>query len=102
MRLMVFFDLPVGTKEERREATRFRNALLKNGYYMVQFSVYARLCNGVDSSFMHMNKLKSFAPITGSIRCMIVTERQYASISVLSGKKTKNELPANAIQTSFL
>ena len=43
MRLIVFFDLPVGTKEERREATRFRNDLIKNGYYMVQFSVYARL-----------------------------------------------------------
>ena len=102
MRLIVFFDLPVGTKEERREATRFRNDLIKNGYYMVQFSVYARLCNGVDSTFMHLARLKTFAPKTGSIRCMSVTEKQYASIYVVSGKKVKKEMPAQNIQMSFL
>lgn len=43
MWLFVFFDLPVKTKPERRTATRFRNFLLKDGYMMIQFSVYARI-----------------------------------------------------------
>ena len=41
MRMIVFFDLPVQTKTERRYATTFRNFLLKDGYHMLQFSVYA-------------------------------------------------------------
>ena len=49
MRMIVFFDLPVQTKTERRHATAFRNFLLKDGYHMLQFSVYARVCNGNDA-----------------------------------------------------
>ena len=47
--MIVFFDLPVQTKTERRHATAFRNFLLKDGYHMLQFSVYARVCNGNDA-----------------------------------------------------
>lgn len=43
MRMLVFFDLPVKTREQRRAATRFRNFLLGDGYYMVQYSVYTRI-----------------------------------------------------------
>ena len=43
MRILVFFDLPVKTKKERREAARFRNFLLTDGYHMIQYSVYARV-----------------------------------------------------------
>ena len=102
MRVIVFFDLPVKSKAERSIATRFRNELIKNGYYMVQFSVYARLCNGVDSANMHIDRLQSFAPTTGSVRCMLVTEKQYATIKIVSGKKKKEEKPAKFVQLSFL
>ena len=47
--LFVFFDLPVGTKAERRVATRFRNFLKDDGYMMLQFSVYARVCRGEEA-----------------------------------------------------
>ena len=102
MRVIVFFDLPVKSKQERAVATRFRNDLIKDGYYMVQFSVYARLCNGVDSVYSHIDRLKYFAPTTGSIRCMLVTEKQYASMRILAGKKKKREKPVEYVQISFL
>ncbi|MFN8985285.1 MAG: CRISPR-associated endonuclease Cas2, partial [Burkholderiales bacterium] len=38
MRLMVFFDLPVVKKEDRRAYTVFRRFLLNDGYDMLQFS----------------------------------------------------------------
>ena len=44
MWLYVMFDLPVETKAQRREATRFRKDLLKDGFTMHQFSVYIRHC----------------------------------------------------------
>ena len=43
MRVLVFFDLPVLTAKERREYRRFRNELLKNGFIMLQESVYCKL-----------------------------------------------------------
>lgn len=46
MRLIVMFDLPTGTVGERRAANQFRHFLLHDGYYMMQFSIYVRLCNG--------------------------------------------------------
>ena len=47
--MLVFFDLPVKTGVERRNAARFRNFLLNDSYHMIQFSVYARVYNGTDA-----------------------------------------------------
>ena len=43
MRLILFFDLPMTTKEEVKIYTRFRKYLIKNGYMMMQFSVYCKI-----------------------------------------------------------
>ena len=43
MRVMVFFDLPVGTTAERREYARFRKGLIRDGFVMMQESVYCKL-----------------------------------------------------------
>ena len=102
MRVIVFFDLPVTTKDERRIATRFRKSLIDDGYYMVQFSVYARLCGGVDSANDIVNRLKRHAPKNGSIRCMTVTEKQYAQMKVIIGEVKKSEKSSEFYQMSFL
>lgn len=93
MRIIVFFDLPVKTKIERRKATQFRNFLIKDGYYMIQFSVYARLCNGIDMSEIHKKRLKANVPDNGSIRVLTITEKQYENIEIFLGKKCKYEKP---------
>ena len=81
---MVFFDLPVKTKTQRREATRFRNFLLMDGYHMLQYSVYARVCNGMDAVEKHRQRVKQNLPDNGAIRLMVITEKQYEAIDVLS------------------
>lgn len=101
MRVMVFFDLPVTTKEERRLATQFRHFLLNDGYHMLQFSVYARLCNSVENAEVHYRRLARVAPGGGSIRCMVVTEKQYAGMRLIAGKRAPDERPAESIQLSF-
>ena len=85
MRVLVFFDLPVKTKKQRREATRFRNFLLNDGYHMVQFSVYARVCNGMDAVNKHRGRIKNNLPENGAIRLLVITERQYEAIDILLG-----------------
>lgn len=93
MRVIVFFDLPVKTKRDRQIATRFRNYLLKDGFYMIQFSVYGRLCNGPDMAEIHKERLRTHIPNEGSIRVLTVTEKQYENIDVMLGKKSYYEKP---------
>ena len=88
MRILVFFDLPVVTAKERKAATKFRNFLVKDGYHMVQWSVYSRICNGTDAIAMHKSRLNQHLPEKGSIRMLTLTEKQYESIEVLLGTKT--------------
>lgn len=89
MRIMVFFDLPVKTKAQRREATRFRNFLLADGYHMLQYSVYARVCNGMDAVEKHRQRVKQNLPENGATRLMVITEKQYEAIDILLGKLTE-------------
>lgn len=91
MRIIVFFDLPVKTKKERRIATTFRNFLLKDGYHMIQFSVYSRICNGNDDVEKHKKRMKHNLPDNGSVRSLIITEKQYESIEILVGKLSREE-----------
>lgn len=85
MRLLVFFDLPVVTKAERRAYTLFRRFLINDGYDMIQFSVYGRILNGSDALEKHMKRLINSLPSNGSIRCLTVTEKQYAGTKLLVG-----------------
>ncbi len=53
---------------------------------MLQFSVYVRICNGMDNVKLHRMRLKANVPENGSIRMLVVTEKQYESIELLLGK----------------
>jgi CRISPR-associated protein Cas2 len=91
MWLFVFFDLPVGSKEERRQATRFRNFLKDDGFMMLQWSVYARVCRGDDAVDKHMQRVVKSLPGKGSVRALQVTDRQYARMRLLLGEAPKTE-----------
>ena len=91
MRMLVFFDLLVKTKAERRVATQFRAFLLKDGYHMIQYSLYARVCNGIDAVEMHEKRLRAQLPPSGSVRLLVVTEKQYEAIRILVGERCHEE-----------
>ncbi len=89
--MFVFFDLPVGTKKERRDATRFRNFLKDDGYMMLQLSVYARVCRGEEAADKHVQRVTRRLPSKGSVRALQVTDKQYARMKLLLGEAGKNE-----------
>jgi len=95
------FDLPVNKKELRKEYSRFRRFLLNDGYNMIQYSIYARICNGLDGVSKHERRLKENVPEKGCVRTMIVTERQYESMGVLVGGYTHQEKKVNTNQLSI-
>ena len=40
MRMLCMFDLPVDTEKEKRAYRIFRKNLIKEGFVMIQFSIY--------------------------------------------------------------
>lgn len=64
---------------------------MQDGYDMLQWSVYSRITNGNDNVRKHIKRLECNLPQEGSVRCLIVSERQYASIRILVGFQEKQE-----------
>jgi CRISPR-associated protein Cas2 len=91
MRLLVLFDLPTKAKSEQRQATQFRNHLLKDGFSMLQFSVYCRVCRGLDTVDKHIARLQKKLPLRGNVRVLIITERQYERMIIVLGLPKKEE-----------
>jgi len=87
MWLMAMFDLPVDTQAHRRAYARFRKLLLKDGFTMLQFSVYARFCVSEDASKVHREKIKKALPETGEVRVVTLTDHQFGKMEVFFGPK---------------
>jgi len=101
MKIIVFFDLPVTTAAKRKAANQFRQFLLKDGYQMLQLSVYSRIVKGRDSLQKHHNRLSANLPQEGSIRCLEVTEKQNATMKLLLGELKTQEKRVNSDQLSL-
>lgn len=92
MRILLFFDLPVVSKRDRKAYTKFRRFLLNDGYVMLQYSVYYRICNGDEAVQKHMKRLRQhIPPVNGAIRTLKVTEKQFEKMDILLGVASPNE-----------
>jgi len=80
MRLIVFFDLPTVTRQEKLTASRFRRFLIKQGFRMLQCSVYIRTTKASSDSERYVRIINSNCPKEGDIRCLTISEMQYAMI----------------------
>jgi CRISPR-associated protein Cas2 len=94
--VLVFFDLPVGTPEERRDANNFRKDLIKDGYFMVQFSVYARPCGTADRVETQVRRLKSKIPSQGEVRGLMISDAQWGRMIIMRSqqKADAEKMPA--------
>lgn len=75
---LVLFDLPVGTKQQRREATRFRKMLLDLGWSMEQFSVYVRYVPTGTSVAPEIRAMRRQVPAQGKVQIVGITDRQWS------------------------
>ena len=91
MRIIVMFDLPVITEKGKKIASKFRKYLLDDGYIMMQYSVYSRICKNNDDLNKHINRLRINSPKTGNIRLLQVTENQYNNMIMFCGTKSAEE-----------
>ena len=86
MWLFVLFDLPVGTKKERKAATGFRLKLLDLGFEMSQFSVYLRFCSGKEQVEAYERKIERALPAAGKVHLIAITDKQYENIRTYRGR----------------
>ena len=92
MRIIVFFDLPVVKPEQRREYTRFRKYLIKNGFIMMQESVYCKLALNGTSSDLILDRLRKNKPLEGIVQVLVITEKQYSKMEFITGEKVSEIL----------
>jgi CRISPR-associated protein Cas2 len=94
MWLFAMFDLPVDTPAARKQYARFRKALLREGFTMLQYSVYARFCASQEAADSRRKQIRAVLPPEGEVRLLAVTERQFGKMERFLGKK--REEPENA------
>ena len=82
MRLFVFFDLPIETAQQRKEYGLFRKHLIKEGYLMMQKSVYVKLAAGAA-----IMRLRKHRPPEGLVQVLKVTEKQFATMEYVTGNR---------------
>lgn len=87
MRLMVFFDLPVLTAKQRKDYRLFRKYLIKEGYLMLQESVYAKLVTNDANAGAAIMRLRKHRPPDGLVQVLKVTERQYETMVFITGNR---------------
>ena len=80
MRLIVFFDLPTLTPTDRRNYRQFIKYLDSEGYVMIQFFVYSKVCINNDAASTATKRVMQESPTQGDVRYLVVTENQYQKI----------------------
>lgn len=87
MWVFVYFDLPTTTKKDRRAYTDFRKNLLRDGFAMVQFSIYARHCNSMENAEVHKRRVKGAMPAKGEVIIFEITDKQFGMMEFYRGTK---------------
>lgn len=85
--LFAMFDLPVDTPDAKRQYTRFRKALLREGFMMLQYSVYARYFGSEEASLPHRARIQGSLPPDGQVRLVLITDHQFGKMEVFLGKR---------------
>ena len=86
MWIMVFFDLPTQTKEDRKLASRLREQLLNDGFTMFQFSIYLRHCASRENALVHIKRTKNNLPPNGKVGILEITDKQFGRMELFHGK----------------
>jgi CRISPR-associated protein Cas2 len=90
MRIIVFFDLPTTTVNDLREYRKFRRYLIKNGFIMMQESVYAKMTLNRTAEKLVIDGLKKNKPPAGMVQAISVTEKQFSGMENICGKVAAN------------
>jgi len=94
MWLMVMFDLPTKTKKDKKAYHWFHDELEKEGYMMLQYSVYAKVFASSESANYGKKRLKEFVDKNlkhGNVRLLAFTDKQFSNMEIIIGEQSTEE-----------
>lgn len=91
MRVLVLFDLPSISKQEKRSYIKFRREIMDDGFIMMQFSIYSRFCRNYQDAQKHIERTRAIAPKDGNIRILCITEKQFEDMILVIGDLSETE-----------
>ncbi len=97
MWVLVMFDLPVDTPEQRKAATGFRHDLLDLGFERCQYSVYLRFVEGREQATTTTRRVETVLPPGGKVYVLYFTDKQYTGIVRFDNRK-RQKPPKNPEQ----
>lgn len=92
MRVLVFFDLPSVHSTDKRNYRRFRKFLIKEGFVMLQESVYCKLVLNYSVLKSIKKKVENNSPSKGIVQILSITEKQYAAMDYITGSSSRKVL----------
>lgn len=87
MRIIVFFDLPTTSAIDLKNYRNFRKFLIKEGFMMMQESVYTKITKNMAHSAAIAHQVKLNLPKKGLVQMLTVTEKQYSRMEILLGEE---------------
>lgn len=95
MRMIVFFDLPNESLDEKKEYRKFRKFLIKEGFVMLQYSIYSKIVLNKTMSDLVRKRIYDNKPKSGLVQLLSITEKQFQSIEYIIGKSNSNVIQSD-------
>lgn len=95
MRVLVFFDLPTLSLEDKRGYRAFRKFLIKKGFLMLQESVYCKLALNQTVANGIVKSIKTNKPEEGLVQVLVITEKQFSKMEYICGEKQSSILDSD-------
>ena len=94
MWLVIMFDLPTQTKKDRKRYRWLSRYLDKEGFIRLQYSVYAKVFNSLQSANHGKKRMKEFLRVNvkkGNIRMLLFTDAQFGKMEIIVGEQSTQE-----------
>ncbi len=95
MRVILMFDLPMDTAEQRRNYSRFRRELIKNGFMMLQESVYTRILLTQSMQKSVYQLVRKIKPAEGLVQMLTITEKQFSHMEYVVGESKSDVIDSD-------
>lgn len=86
MRLLLFYDLPSVERKDLKEYRIFRKFLIKNGFIMLQESLYVKMLLNTTNAELFIQRIKRNLPGKGIVQILLITEKQFQKMETILGE----------------
>lgn len=80
------YDLPMVSQKNKRDYRVFRKNLIKEGFLMMQESIYVKLVQNMQGAEAAIAYVRKVRPPDGLVQALVITEKQYGRIIYILGE----------------